>query len=93
MSKVLFEDGIAYPTDEVGEYIELEGKVVALEVEFGIVDVLVKMDGSTTRILTGIWPISSGRHAPDYGCIATIRVYRSGGGRYPDNKITSWRKE
>lgn len=85
----LFEPGFTYPSDSTGPYTELEGEVV----ELGEPD---EFEGRTTvnvYVNTERGKMSGwyeGSHPPYPGCRATLRVYRSGGGWYPDDIITSW---
>jgi hypothetical protein len=86
MSK-LFDLEIVYPSDDVGPYIELNGIIaeigeplfdcVAIDVrtEYGI------LSGYTTHLPKSL---------PKVGWKAIIRLYNSGGGWYPDDKIVGW---
>lgn len=82
----LFELGYVYPSDSTGEYTDLKGEVVAVRQPFPdsvCVTVRTKhgtFDGWTDRVM----PL------PEVGYRATIRMYRAGGGWYPDNIIKSW---
>lgn len=84
----LFDPNLVYPSDEVGPHVDLEGIVIGVGVQFypeyswDEVPVLVKTEygnftGYTSR-------------PPKAGYRATIRVYNSGGGWYPDDRIIGW---
>ena len=82
----LFDNTFVYPSDEKGTYIDLDGEVIRVgEPLSNDVGITVKTHLGTYTGYTYF------KHAPHVGCIATIRVYRSGGGWYPDNKIVGWR--
>lgn len=73
----------AYPCDEVGPYEDLEGPVTEVRGELcGEYPVTVLTDRGP---VTGWTP-----RPPKAGYTATVRVYRAGGGWYPDNRIMSW---
>lgn len=87
MAKPLFDPSLVYPSDGVGPYIELEGAVLARgetdgdEPFFVLVETLRGQFRPFARapfdrsVVVGGW--------------ARVRVYNSGGGWYPDDRITS----
>jgi hypothetical protein len=80
----LFERDKVYPSDSVGAYIDLEGRVVAVEAGVsGVWFVRVETEKGT---FTGV----EERLPPEEGFRATVRIYDSGGGWYPDDRIISW---
>ena len=92
--KKLFEPGFVYPCDGIGEYEDLTGEIVGVD-EFDddddCVAVKVKIEGiEGCGVITGFWRLPSTRSAPKLGHYAKIKVYRSGGGFYPDDIITGW---
>lgn len=91
--KRLFEDDVVYPMDDVGPYNEVQGLVVGVsELETEGDCVKVTLDTEFGR-QSGFWTVSPiSRAHPVIGDTATLRVYRSGGGWYPDDRITGWRR-
>ena len=94
--KRLFEPGFVYPCDSIGEYEDLTGEVVHVD-EFDDDDdcVAVKVKIEDVAVITGFWRLPNSNRksvwcAPLKGYYAKIRVYRSGGGFYPDDIITGW---
>lgn len=90
----LFEPGLSYPSDrEGGRYVEFEGPVVEVGVPLGTtgdmleMPVVVRTEKGDFRGWTN-YPARHGRI--EVGYRATIRVYDSGGGWYPDDRITGW---
>lgn len=90
----LFEPGVSYPSDrEGGEYIEFEGPVIEVgkpldeTSDMRETPVTVRTDKGDLR---GWATFPSRCGTPVVGDRATIRVYASGGGWYPDNKVTGW---
>lgn len=85
----LFDPKLAYPRDEMGCYIEFTGEVVGVsgdpDSDFYSAEVFIASRNETGRGY-------SRRPAPSVGDVATLRVYDSGGGWYPDDKIVGWRK-
>lgn len=84
----LFDPNVVYPLDEVGPYIELEGKVAHVG----------KQDNPDHEVLVTVQTkhgefkgVTS--RPPRPGFSARIRVYNAGGGFYPDNRITGWSSE
>jgi hypothetical protein len=80
----LFKPGVVYPSDWVGPYVELHGTVTAVSEHEEGDDAMVtvktpegEFDGVTPR-------------PPKVGYSATIHVYNSGGGWYPDNRVVGW---
>lgn len=70
-------------------YTELEGEIVFIDCEFGQIDVEID-----NKIYTGYcdW-ISSAtpkNRIPKIGWKAKIRIYKIGGGFYPDNRVLGW---
>jgi hypothetical protein len=81
----LFKSGFVYPNDQYGgEYEDLDGIIrsVRLITDSYAVDVETP-EGK----FTGYWPKLI---SPKISYMATIRVYRCGGGWYPDNRIIHW---
>lgn len=87
MSEQLFDPKYIYPSDDYGgEFITLTGEVIELgEPLSDSVSVKVKTDNG---IFTGY---SLTKYAPKIGYTATIKIYNSGGGWYPDNEIMQYR--
>jgi len=82
--ETLFQQSLTYPQDDTGEYTELVGEVVKLGTPIGDdVSVQVKTARGTYTGYTQTPP-------PKIGNWARIRIYRAGGGWYPDNIITGW---
>ena len=67
--------------DDVGAYIDLEGEVVEVEEEA----IRVKTEHG---VFTGYFGLPN--RLPSVGYRARIRVYDSGGGFYPDNRVMGW---
>jgi hypothetical protein len=91
----LFDPNLVYPSDEVGPYLELHGDVLAVGASLSVTMYEARVNVRTpqgefygyTR-----WPWREGGFVPEAGMRATVRIYRAGGGWYPDNRITSvWR--
>ena len=78
---MLFDPNKTYPQDDVGCYRELVGRVVGHRAPDRVA---VETPEGT---FTGIWH----RDPPPVGSTATIRIYDSGGGFYPDNQIVGYR--
>lgn len=85
----LFDPNLVYPQDDMGEYIELVGEITKVGGVLGdSVSVTVKTDKGT---FIGYWESPpSGKYFPKTGQWARIRCYNSGGGWYPDDKITGF---
>lgn len=86
--KQLFEPGFVYPSDHLGCYTELNGRIVEIDDrdDFDYLFIFVQTEYGIFR---GVWrPI--GGHKPKVDYYAKIKVYRYGGGFYPDDVITSW---
>lgn len=83
----LFQNGLVYPSDNIGPYVDLPGTVVTVDDDPLDDHVEVKVDTGDRGIFSG-WILA--RIKPDVGCLATVRVYRAGGGFYPDNRIVGW---
>lgn len=86
--KPLFERGVVYPRDEVGEYVELTGVVLSVgEQEYADdeVAVVVKTDRGECTGWTN--------YPPKIGYTAVIHLYNWGGGWYPDDSIVSWQDQ
>lgn len=79
MGRNLFEPGVAYPTDEMGDFVELYGTVT------GVSDKLVTVD-TDAGTYSGVCELPE----PKIGYEAKIRIYRIGGGWYPDHRVTEW---
>ncbi len=84
----LFDLSVVYPSDKTGEYQDLEGPVVGIESDDDIGHFV------TVQTIKGVFrgwihPDITGP-MPQVGYRATIRLYRSGGGWYPEDKIISW---
>jgi len=88
----LFDRNLVYPCDNIGPFMDLEGEVVKLGEpwekynNFTQVSVKVKTERGT---FTGWY---EGPQPPEIGYRATIRLYDSGGGWYPDDIIVGWSK-
>ncbi len=82
----LFEPGLKYPRDRVGEYVDVIGEVVLFEEDgcvtistsYGNIRGWTDEDGPITRYAM---------QNPGVLKYAHIRVYNAGGGWYPDNKL------
>ena len=88
MAQPLWQKGVIYPSDEVGEYVELEGTIVEIDDPMGdTVAMKVSVPGR------GVWTVFDylTHYMPKVGYDATIRTYRWGGGWYPDDRLMSWR--
>jgi len=85
----LFEPGLVYPSDSTGPYVDLEGEVVAVKGS-----ALEDEDDYFARVRTpkGEFECVGKKPGPERGYRARIRVYRSGGGWYPDDIVISWWK-
>lgn len=92
MSEPLFPSGFVFPSDRNGEYQDLEGDVIEVgePMPGSLICIRVKVhtekgdfDGYAEYPPTCTFTPQVGHHA-------VIRVYNSGGGSYPDDKITSW---
>ena len=82
---ILFDYSLVYPRDECGCYIELDGYVTSIGEPLSdsfSVEVNTKL-GTFTGYARNYFQI------PNIGCRATIRIYDSGGGWYPDDRIVS----
>lgn len=81
----LFENDLVYPRDQYGSYVALQGTIVGV---VGTLDEGCNFFEVQTEYGTfqAVWD----HHPPSVGCGATIHVYDSGGGHYPDNRIVSW---
>lgn len=89
---VRFDLDVVYPSDSIGPYVELSGTVTRVDAEYGGIDVEVE-EGGAPFVVTGYNELYRQRpeHAPRVGYTAQVRIYMSGGGFYPDNKIMGWR--
>lgn len=91
----LFDPDICYPSDSTGPYQEFEGKIVKSEDlrDIGLAHVHVEVEGH--GVMDGYWHIPD-NHCDDPGSVppvggtARIRIYDSGGGWYPDDRIMGW---
>ena len=84
----LFDDRLVYPSDGKGSYTELTGVVVGVREKSDPDDRWeeVRVDVYTQEgTFSGYTP-----RPPKVGYMATIRIYRIGGGWYPDNEIIRW---
>jgi hypothetical protein len=79
----LFDPDLVYPSDEVGPFTELTGVVVSVGEPLGEE---VRVDVYTHQ---GIFSAFTLR-PPKVGYMATVRIYDSGGGWYPDDRIVRW---
>lgn len=92
--KELFDKNFVYPCDDTGEYIDLTGKIKSIDVDKGFDHIKYEVETE--------YGIFSGYQAKYVGMMkqpagwekryedayyATIRIYRAGGGFYPDNRI------
>ena len=77
----LFDRNYAYPCDDVGPYVEIEGTLVSSKDGAAIVEVPGR--GRYTVYNEAMLD----RFKPDPGDRARIRVYDAGGGFYPDDKL------
>jgi hypothetical protein len=82
----LFDFAVAYPSDDVGPYLELWGKVLTVSERF--------YTGQAIEVRTneGVFSGYTNYSPKPSSCVwwAKIRIYDSGGGFYPDNKIMEW---
>jgi len=84
---MLFDRSLVYPSDEFGPYIELEGSVVEVNdpLSCGSVGIKVRTDrGQFTAYVCA--PMAEFVAEAKW---ARVRVYDSGGGWYPDNRVMS----
>lgn len=84
--KQLFERGLVYPRDHVGPYVELDGDVVEVGEPMGD-SVKITVRAEYGRI-SG-WADGPFLRVADGAKRARVRVYDSGGGFYPDNRVVS----
>ena len=85
--KPLFDNRYVYSCDSVGEHRDLEGKVVYVDPD--PIDECVAVDVDTEYgVIQGFTYTDT--HLPKVGYTATIRVYNSRGGWYPDDRIVGW---
>lgn len=90
MEERLFDPNLVYPSDEMGEYIELVGEITEMGGPFWhFVSVTVR---AKKGVFKGFWDTRSG-HSPKVGQWARIRIYNSGGGFYPDDRIVGFGNE
>lgn len=77
--------GVVYPSDQYGEYIELEGEVTWVEADEDNEPYSAKVhtpEGTFDCFGTG--------QKPAVGYRARVRIYNAGGGWYPDDRIIGW---
>jgi hypothetical protein len=77
-----------YPLDDIGPYVEFTGKVIEVDDKRNVNNEWeeVKVSVQTERgIFSGYTP-----RPPKVGYYARIRLYNSGGGWYPDDRIVGW---
>ena len=85
--KKLFNPDFVYPSDDVGPYVELDGTIVKIgEPSF----YSVRIDVKTERGILSGYTTHLPKSLPQIGWKAIIRLYNSGGGWYPDDKIVGW---
>ncbi len=85
----LFKPGFVYPRDHVGEYVELEGKIVAVDEWLpNELKIIIAVKGNTYVAYTRKF----GNALPEIGDIGKIKHYDWGGGFYPDDVIIGWSK-
>lgn len=84
----MFEPGVAYPSDgDGGPYVEDTGEVIAVA---GLrITVQTEQYGEQYGYAHELYEGRPGA-LPRVGDTATIRLYNSGGGWYPDDRIVSW---
>jgi hypothetical protein len=85
----LFDRNYVYPSDQWGgEFEERDGVIKSVR----LIDDFYSIDVETQEgLITGYFPKLTGT-PPEVGYMATIRIYRCGGGWYPDNRIVHWGK-
>lgn len=89
----LFSKDFVCPCDDTGPYTDLEGKVVwVAEPPSKVLDEDFQVEVQTLEGTFSVWTLGSVaiRFPPKVGDNARIRVYRSGGGWYPDNRLMGW---
>lgn len=87
---MLFSPNFVYPNDGKSDYVELEGRITFVEPK-QFRDGAYQIDVVTDHgVFTGYWDGPPSITGPEIGYMARIRVYRSGGGYYPDNEIRGW---
>jgi hypothetical protein len=89
----LFEPGLVYPEDrEGGRYVELDGDVIEVgDPSLGSSPAVRVRVRTKKGDFDGYARLPSSRSiCPKVGHHATIRLYDSGGGWYPDDRIVSW---
>jgi hypothetical protein len=91
----LFDPKLVYPSDDVGPYQEFEGEIIKTEDLSDLGYVHVHVDVPNVGVLSGYWYIpgslrQNNKIRPRVGGTARIRIYNSGGGWYPDDRITGW---
>jgi hypothetical protein len=84
MGKPLFDPDLSYPSDDVGKYLEVEGIVRSVE-EWDVGHVHADVDTELGLVR------AYGDLKPLVGSIATVRIYDSGGGWYPDDRLMGWK--
>lgn len=90
----LFDPNLVYPCDSTGPYTELGGTIVSVgeplhddDLDNSVAVKVETSEGAFTGYLT------YSRMLPEVGYRAIIRLYRSGGGWYPDDRIVGWSSE
>jgi hypothetical protein len=82
----LFKRDLVYPSDEVGAFEELIGVATHVGQANGDNETRVEV----TTLEHGIFTAYARNYPPLVGSTCKIRVYRSGGGFYPDHRVMSW---
>ena len=88
----LFEPDVVYPRDDTGCYIELEGEVIEVDDEsLSELECVYEVKVRTEKGDFSGWTDGPPNiKPPAVGYRARIRIYNSGGGWYPDDKIVFW---
>ena len=82
----LFDRNLVYPRDHVGPYVELDGDIVEVGEPM---DDSVEVTIDTEHGRVSGWADGPFLRAVKGAGWARIRVYDSGGGFYPDNRVVS----
>lgn len=86
----MFKNGVEYPRDDVGEFIEVQGPAIDIVDGEPAKITIQSPDGEITGWAHGHLA-EAARQLRTVGQYI-VRVYHCGGGFYPDNRVVGWRK-